>query len=215
MWAAAFPCPAYFKPAKTWKETFRHFVIFFIIPELECCSYRCASVVLAMLTTLFDAWVFFWPFFLPSVPYFFPHCDILAMTDEGCAWVFKQPTQKNGYIFPFPFHVYFRNYFWRGFGVLHHVEITLCRRALFIFSQARKLRRAWPHQCIYSLNFPRYQGLLKEFFLFVFLACISQPGLFIYIEHSNTKRHNWILPVANSANKESTNFYSPMKPLSI
>lgn len=177
MWAAAFPCPAYFKPAKTWKETFRHFVIFFIMLELECCSYRCASVVLAMLTTPFDTSLFL-SFFLPSVPYFFPHCDILGMTDEGWARVFKQPTQKNGYIFPLPFHVYFRNYFWRGFGVLHHIEITLCRRALFIFSHARKLWRAWPQQCIFSLNFPRYKGLLNETFL---KNIYFSAGLFIYI----------------------------------
>lgn len=57
---------------------------FFMALALECCSYRCASVLLAMLTTSFDPWVILsFSFsvsssslssFLPSFLCFFPCC---------------------------------------------------------------------------------------------------------------------------------------------
>lgn len=62
----------------------------------------------------------------------------LGMTDEGCAQVFKHPTQKNGYSFPLPFHVYFRNYFGGvSESCITLLWITLCRWGLFIFRWAK------------------------------------------------------------------------------
>lgn len=89
---------------------------------------------------LFPPFCFF--FFISFLVIFF---FFLGMTDEGCVQVFKQPTQKNGYSFPLPFHVYFRNYF-RGISesCITLLWITLCRQGLFIFRWAKKLWHKWP-----------------------------------------------------------------------
>lgn len=79
MRVAVFPCPAYFKPAKTWKETLGVFCHFFSSQEeRNVANTDVLQRQVAMLTTPSDAWVvvvfliqcFFPSSFLPLFSFF-------------------------------------------------------------------------------------------------------------------------------------------------